>query len=71
MKDAKSLHELILGFSFILGFSVYDLDCIKIGSLDRGEFPHLKFAVLLTSFIHGLLMADIAGTIQQSFTCRR
>ena len=68
MKDAESPHELILGFSFILGFGVYDLYRIKIGALHRGKFPHLEFAVLRARFIHCLLMTDRAGAIQQCFT---
>lgn len=54
---------------FVLGFGIEGFDSIEIGTFNWGQLSYLEFAVLFAGFIHRLLMADRAGTIEQCFTC--
>lgn len=76
MKDnectTSSRFEITKGslvFPFVLGFGIEGFDSIEIGTFNWGQLSYLEFAVLFAGFIHRLLMADRAGTIEQCFTC--
>lgn len=56
-----------LVFPFVLGFGIEGFDSIEIGTFNWGQLSYLEFAVLFAGFIHRLLMADRAGTIEQCF----